>query len=134
VPPDENLNSSKSARWQRTVFTALACIAIPAIAVLSFLPPVDKAMLHTRGRFHSWGHLLAFSVIAFLVARASRTASGRILLFAWSLLFGIGIEYLEHRIFHSTLEWSDVLVDALGVMAGTLLAALSGPRQLDSAG
>jgi hypothetical protein len=134
VPPDENLHSSKSARWQRIVFTALACLVIPAIAVLSFLPPVDKAMLHTRGRFHSWGHLLAFTVIAFLVARASRTAGGRILLFGWSLLFGIGIEYMEHRVFHSTLEWSDVLVDALGVMAGTLLAVLSRPREMDSPG
>jgi hypothetical protein len=127
VTTDKELALDKSEERQRTIFLYLACLAVPAIAILSFLPPWDKAMLHTRGKFHSWGHLLAFAVIAYFVARAARTARGKILLFVFSLIFGVGIEVSEHLMFGAPVEWKDVLVDALGVIAGTLMAMLTTP-------
>jgi hypothetical protein len=54
----------------------------------------------------------------------------RILVFIGSLLFGLGIESAEHLVYHNLLEWKDVLVDALGVIAGTLIGILATPKKL----
>jgi cyanate permease len=88
--------------------------------------------MHTSGRFHSLGHFLAFCFIAYVAARISRSLAGRLLFFAGSLVFGFGIEVAEHLVFRIALEWKDVLVDAAGVIAGTLLAMASTPQEMDS--
>lgn len=119
--------SIKSVR-ERAVFIALACVAVLGIGAISFLPVGDKRLLHTNGKYHSWGHFIAFSFVAFVTGRASRTVRGRVFLFLGSLLFGLGIEVGEHLAFGSLLEWMDVLVDAAGVVGGTLLAILSAPK------
>lgn len=124
-------SSIESSNQQRTIFLALACVVVPAIAILSFLPNSSKQIFHTRGRFHSWGHLLAFSVIAYLVARSARSLRGRILFFIASVIFGVGIEVGEHLVFKSPLEWKDVLVDAAGVIGGTLIAIIASPAEQD---
>lgn len=54
----------------------------------------------------------------------------RLLLFAGSLVFGLGIEFAEHLVYRSPLEWKDVLVDAMGVVGGTLIATLSESREV----
>ena len=108
---------------------AFASAVVAALAAVSFLPGNDKHRLHTSGRYHSWGHLLAFSVVAFVVARTTHSRSARVLLFAGSLVFGLAIEYGEHKIFGNSLEWKDVLVDGLGVVCGTLLAIVTQPQQ-----
>ena len=114
---------------KRAIFGALACVVVLAVTILSFLPGRDKHALHTRGRFHSLGHLLAFSIVALLAVRISRSALMRILVFIGSLLFGLGIESAEHLVYHNLLEWKDVLVDALGVIAGTLIGLLTTPKK-----
>jgi hypothetical protein len=97
--------------------------------MLSFLPWRDKHALHTAGRFHSLGHLLVFSIVALLTVRISRSPLARILAFIGSLLFGFGIESAEHFVYHGRLEWKDVLVDAAGVIGGTLIAILNTPQE-----
>jgi hypothetical protein len=79
------------------------------------------------------GHLLAFSIVALFAVRFSRSALIRILVFIGSLLFGLGIESAEHLVYHNSLEWKDVLVDALGVIAGTLIGLLTTPTKTDNA-
>jgi hypothetical protein len=116
--PGRGLNREKA------VSIAFASAVILAVAIVSFLPGDDKYFLHTRGRFHSWGHLLAFSVIGFGVARIAHSFRGRILFLFSALLLGLAIEYGEHIVFSNPLEWKDVLVDTLGVLCGTLLAIL----------
>jgi hypothetical protein len=108
---------------------AFASAVVAALAAVSFLPGNDKHRLHTSGRYHSWGHLLAFSVVAFVVARTTHSRSARILLFAGSLVLGLAIEYGEHKVYGNSLEWKDVLVDGLGVVCGTLLAIVTQPQQ-----
>jgi len=108
---------------------AFASAVVAAVAAVSFLPGHDKHRLHTSGRYHSWGHLLAFSVVSFVVARTTHSRSARILLFAGSLVLGLAIEYGEHAVYHNSLEWKDVLVDGLGVICGTLMAVVTQPRQ-----
>jgi hypothetical protein len=117
---------------KRAIFAALACVVVLAVTILSFLPVSDKNALHTTGRFHSLGHLLAFSIVALLAARISRSVLVRILVLIGSLLLGFGIESAEHLVYHSLLEWKDVLVDALGVIGGTLIGLLTTPKETDS--
>ena len=52
-----------------------------------------------------------------------------ILLFAGVVLFGFGIELAEHLIYQAALEWTDVLVDAAGVLVGTLIAFVGSPAE-----
>ncbi len=116
---------------ERSVSIALACVVVAAVAIVSFLPGGDKRRLHTVGRFHSWGHLLIFAFVAFIVARTTRSSRVRTVLFLASLALGFGIEYGEHTIFGNPVEWKDVLVDSLGVVGGTLTAAASRPADQD---
>ena len=119
---------------KRAIFAALACVVVLAVTILSFLPGRDKHALHTTGRFHSFGHLLAFSIVALLAIKISRSVLARILVFIGSLLFGFGIESAEHLVYHNLLEWKDVLVDALGVIGGTLIGLLTAPKETGSEG
>ena len=117
----------QKSRRQRNFFLALACIVVPGIALFSFLPGKAKSVLHTRGRFHSWGHLIVFLCLSYIVARTALSLRGRILLFLASLVLGFGIEAGERLVFGSHMEWKDVLVDAAGVIGGTLLAIFTAP-------
>jgi hypothetical protein len=106
--------------------TALAAM-VALIAFVSFLPVGDKHVLHTRGRFHPLGHLLAFTAIGFAGAMTPKTFRNRFLFFLGLVLFAFGIELGEHLIFQMPMEWSDVLLDWLGVF-GLLLAFLFRPH------
>lgn len=126
---NEESQLTRISNRKSLVSIALASAVIGAVALVSFLPGDDKHRLHTSGRFHSWGHLLAFSAIAFGVARTTRSSWVRALFFIGSMLLGLAIEYGEHAVYRNPLEWKDVLVDGLGVACGTLLAIATQPRQ-----
>ena len=132
MSPHKESAVAHNSRRERTAFVVLACVIVAAIAFVSFLPNGDKHLLHTRGRYHSWGHLVAFSVVGYVAARISRSSYARVLIFIGSLVFGLGIEVGEHFVFHNPLEWKDVLVDAFGVVGGTLIAMVSAPKETDS--
>ena len=103
----------------------LACAVVTAVAVLSFLPTGDKRVLHTTGRYHSLGHVLVFSVIAFLAVRGSRSIGIGALVLLGALLFGFGLEFGEHTFFGGGMEWTDVLADGAGVAGGAVAAVLT---------
>jgi hypothetical protein len=105
----------------------LACLVVPGIALFSFLPGRQKQILHTHGRFHSWGHLVCFLVVSYIAARTTKSLRGRLVMFLCSLVLGFGIEAGERLLFKTAMEWKDVLVDAAGVIAGTLLAIITAP-------
>ncbi len=128
MSPDPHPSSSRIARKRNALSVALAVVVVAGIAVVSFLPSHDKRVLHTSGRLHSWGHLLAFTIVGYVAGRASSTRRTRILVFFGALIFGFALEIGEHVVFGSGLEWKDVLVDAFGVVAGTLLALATAPR------
>jgi hypothetical protein len=119
----------RDSRGERLISVVFASAVVAAVALVSFLPGDDKHRLHTSGRFHSWGHFLAFAGVAFGLARTTRSFAGRALLFACSLILGFAIEWGEHFVYQSPLEWKDVLVDGLGVVCGTLLATVTQPRR-----
>lgn len=88
------------------------------------MPTQYKTALHTRGRFHSWMHVLAFGAVAFVAARSTRSTPARLWMFFGLLAFGFATEVLEHTTYHAALEWRDVLVDSIGISVATLLAML----------
>jgi VanZ family protein len=116
------LISIRNVNKERTFFIALACVAFPAVVVLSLLPNGDKSALHTRGRFHSLGHFVIFGLLAYAAGRTTRSIQTRILLFLGVVLFGFGVELAEHLTYKAALEWKDVLIDFVGVFVGTLIA------------
>jgi hypothetical protein len=125
------LKASNQSRAQRRIVSlVLAGVVALAVLVVSFLPIEDKRKLHSPGRLHSWGHLAAFTVVGYLAARTAETLWMRVAMFALAIVFGFGIELGEHLAFGNGLEWKDVLVDSLGVVAGTLVAAVFAPRRL----
>jgi hypothetical protein len=132
VSPHKESGVPRNSGRERIAFLALGCVLVGAIAFVSFLPIEDKYLLHTRGRFHFWGHLLVFFVVAYVAVRISRSTYARVLFFLGSLAFGVGIEVGEHFAFGSVLEWKDVLVDSLGVVGGALIAVVSTPKERES--
>lgn len=113
---------------RKLVFGAALAAMVALIAFVSFLPMGDKHVLHTRGRFHPLGHFLAFATIGFVGTMTPKTSRNRLLFFLGLVLFALGIESGEHLIFEMPMEWSDVLLDWLGVFSGLLLAFLSRPH------
>ena len=124
--PSSGQTAASNAR-RRKLFIALGCVLIPAVLCLSFLPGTDKYVLHTRGRFHSLGHLITFSALAYVAMRSARTLQVRTLLFVTALFLGFAIELGEHLVYRSYMEWKDVLLDSLGVITGTILALITEP-------
>jgi glycopeptide antibiotics resistance protein len=124
-----------SKRYSRNMFTsnnrrvissAALIVLIGIILVISFLPVEDKHVLHTRGRFHPLGHILAFASLGYLTAMAPKAFRTRLLLIAGLFFFAFGIEMGEYLVFGGVVEWSDVLMDFAGVFLGILLALMSG--------
>lgn len=123
--------ASDESRVRRNIVSlVLAGVVALAVLVVSFLPVEDKRKLHSGGRLHSWGHLAVFTVVGYAAARTAQTLWMRVAMFALAIVFGFGIELGEHLAFGNGLEWKDVLVDSLGVVAGTLVAAVFAPRRL----
>ena len=112
---------------RKLVFGTALAMMVALIVFVSFLPVGDKHVLHTRGRFHPLGHVLAFAAIGFVGAMTPKTFRYRLLSFLVLILFALGIEIGEHLIFQIPMEWSDVLLDFLGVFSGLLLALLFSP-------
>ena len=97
--------------------------------VLSMLPTRFKAVFHTTGRLHSTGHFLIFAVISYIAARTTRIVGVRLLLFAVVIFFAGGIEFAEHLVYGSAMEWKDVVVDSFGALLGAVAAHLSTQRR-----
>jgi peptidoglycan/LPS O-acetylase OafA/YrhL len=132
VTVSKNAKSGAAARKRRNASLALALVVVAGVAIVSFLPSADKRALHTEGRLHNWLHLAVFTVVGFVASRAAHSRLAGVVAFAGAVLFGFALEAGEHFVFHNHLEWKDVLVDAMGVTAGTLLAMASSNNRLDA--
>lgn len=85
-------------------------------------------MIDTRGPLHPYLHVATFLLIAWLAAWSTRSVGVRLLLCIGIALFGCATELLEWRMSANPLEWTDIVLDAMGTVAGTGLAALTMPR------
>lgn len=102
----------------------VAVIWIAVVTLISFLPHNDKQELHTKGRLHPWGHLLAFAGIGFTLVRSVRTLEMRIFLLLLSGAFALIVEAAQQLRYGMGMEWRDVALDCLGIVLGGIVAML----------
>ena len=103
----------------------IAVIWIAVVTLISFLPHHGKQELHTKGRLHPWGHLLAFGGIGFTLVRSARSLEMRIFLLLLSGAFALTLEFAQQMRYGMGMEWRDVGVDCLGVVLGGAVAILA---------
>jgi uncharacterized membrane protein len=108
-------------RKRRSAVIVLGCVSMVLLVVLSFLPNHDKLLLHTTGHYHRVGHVLAFLTLTLLLVSSVTSLWSRFALAAMVVSFGYLLEFLEHVIYNNPLEWSDVMIDTLGVIFGLIL-------------
>lgn len=102
----------------------VAVIWIAVVTFISFLPHNNKQELHTKGRLHPWGHLLAFVGIGLTLVRSARIFEMRLFLLLLSGLFALMVEGAQHLRYGTGMEWRDVSVDCIGVVVGGVIAML----------
>ena len=108
----------------RSWATALLCFA--GLTMVSFLPSKQKHALHTKGRLHGPGHLLAFLLTTLVLLRLAKRRSTRLLVLGALAVLGPAFEVVQSVRDGYGVEWHDVFVDLLGVALGALLLALFG--------
>ena len=102
----------------------MAAVLALAIAGFSLLPTEDKFALHTQGNLHPWLHVGAFAVLAVLLMLGVRSGLVRIIVFLALLALGWGTEFIEHLRDGWPVEGGDVLLDAAGVVLGSMLGSV----------
>ena len=111
------------------VAAAGALLLTIAVAIAAALPEHDRSALHTRGALHESVHVMAFGLIAWLSAWSTPSVAKRVGLCVAIILLGCATEYTESFLYHGTLEWTDMVLDAMGAVAGAGLGALTAPRE-----
>jgi hypothetical protein len=76
------------------------------------------ARLQTTGLIHIVVHFGVFAVLGLLLMLSFDNQYVRVLAVVSGVTLGFGTELYEHLVFHSPMEFGDVLVDALGVLVG----------------
>lgn len=90
------------------------------LTLLSLLPLHVKRTIGTTGKLHDMGHILAFAITSVLFLRYNRPGPWAVWRLWPVLLFAIGLEAVESVLYGNILEWPDIGLDALGMLAGLL--------------
>jgi hypothetical protein len=96
---------------------------LTAVLIVGSLQPARPAFVHA---VHRGIHWLGFGGSALLLYCLSRTPRQEILGAFATVLLGLSLEFLQHRIGHNSMEWRDVADDALAVLAFFALYRLTG--------
>ena len=88
------------------------------VTALSLMPIQYKFELGTTGKLHEIGHFGAFLIAAGLLCWNTRTAGQRLLRCSGALCLAFLLEAAEMFFFRNRFEWTDVVVDALGIVSG----------------
>ena len=114
----------------RTRIAAIAAIVVTlAVAVAAALPEHKRSAINTQGVLHPYIHLVVYALIAWLSAWSTPSIAKRVAFCAAIVVFGCATEYVEASLYHGLLEWTDMVLDAMGAVAGTSLGALTVPRE-----
>ena len=85
------------------------------------------ANLQTAGILHIATHFAVFAVLGLLLMLSFDTQPVRLLAVLAGIALGLTTELYEHLVFLSPMEWGDVAVDALGVLAGAVARFIKKP-------
>jgi len=87
------------------------------LVVASLLPLRFKVLLHTEGTWHDTFHVILFSGISLVLLATARENRKRFFRLALLVFAGLLIEFLEDFLYHSGMEWHDVLVNTVAAVA-----------------
>jgi uncharacterized membrane protein YqgA involved in biofilm formation len=85
------------------------------------------AHLQTSGALHIATHFGVFAVLGLLMMLSFDTPPVRLLALLAGIALGFATEFYEHIAFQSSMEYGDVLVDVLGVLAGAVARFMRRP-------
>jgi hypothetical protein len=88
------------------------------------------ANLQTTGALHIATHFGVFAVLGFLLMLSFDTQPVRLLVVLSGIALGFTTELYDHLVFQSPMAFGDVLVDALGVLAGATARFVRRPSML----
>ncbi len=88
------------------------------------------ANLQTEGILHIATHFGVFAILGLLLMLSFDTPPVRLLAVLSGIALGFTTELYEHLAFHSPMEFGDVAVDALGVLAGAAARVIRKPSTL----
>jgi hypothetical protein len=94
------------------------------VTALSLAPLDVKYRFRTIGSMHNFGHLVIFLVTAILMCWNAGSVSAKLARCSAAIAVAILLEGLEKLVYHNAYEWTDVAVDAAGVLAGFLVITL----------
>jgi hypothetical protein len=97
--------------------------------VAASLQPARPGPLVTHVSIHRGVHGLAFAGAAFLLLLLSRNLRQQVRNSIVVVLLGLSLEYLQHLMYRSVMEWWDVRDDLLAVLAVFGLYQLIGARK-----
>ena len=117
----------------RISLTRIAALYIICLVVLSLYPSSRRVALRAPSRMlvgktgasrvkrvlrHRLFHVVSFAGIALFLVLIARTPGQKIYATLGVIALGCAIEYAQHLIFRSRLEWWDMRDDALGAIMG----------------
>jgi hypothetical protein len=94
------------------------------IVCLSLVPLKTKFHFGTTGRWHNAGHVFMFFVATLLACRLFSGFYAKLLGCVGVLGIALMMEWVEMVSYHIPYEWSDIRVDGIGILCGTLLMLL----------
>jgi hypothetical protein len=96
-------------------------VGFAAITAISLAPFSVKRALGTNSAFHNMGHVLVFAASASFVIYGCAKPSARAVRLAFVLLFAVATEFLEKTLYHNLFEWSDLVLDSVGIAFSPLI-------------
>ncbi len=87
-------------------------------------------MLHSYGLLHPWFHLGLFGGMSWLAVQSARLEAVQAVLLVALVVFGGATEFVEYWYHAAPLEYGDIVLDALGAIAGAVLARVVQRRVL----
>ena len=105
----------------------IAGLAAAAAFYGSTLPVSKRSLLHSSGPLHPVVHLVLFGIIALFAAWSTDSPGVRAALCVALAVLGCATEFLEWRLYGNPLEYTDIILDAMGAVIGTGLGALTAP-------
>lgn len=112
------LDGSPSLRWQK-FWLALGIGFVLLVVYLSLTPDPPDLGISQGLKF---GHVLAYAWLMLWFAQLYRSTPRRVLLAALFCGLGIALEYVQGMTDYRGFEYSDMLINSLGVATGWIVA------------
>jgi hypothetical protein len=86
--------------------------------------------LQTMGIVHAAFHTSVFAVLGLLLMLSFDTQQARLVAIVAGITLGFATEFYEHAAFHNAMEYGDVFIDGLGVLAGAAVRLVRRPSMI----